>query len=253
MSKNDSFTLYLDSAHRTSGTLENPTFNLKKPIRSRQLGTPLKMSIVAIEIPFSFYIVNSSNDTFVYNDGVGDQTITFAHQNYSATELATAIQTAMTAASTGSFTAVYNRQTNKFTITYDAGAFTMLCSDATFTAKKLMGFSTADVASVADAITSVNGVGLSGPNYMLIRSRALQSSNSYDAQNGASQAIARLPLVESAYSIIRFTDTSQIFLNDLSTVQVSEIDLELFDPESNATVDLNGLDWSCEMRFFSAV
>jgi hypothetical protein len=92
------------------------------------LGRPLtdiaSIKILEVQIPFSYYVINSTNNTFIVQYAVGDSittqqfTVTIPVGNYTAASFRTAANTAIDAATGASWTLTYSNITNK--ISYSA-------------------------------------------------------------------------------------------------------------------------------------
>jgi len=80
-----------------------------------------KMRILEAIIPFSFYNINSTNNTFIFNDGVADRTVTLTPGQYDYITFPTEIQTKMNTFGILTFTVVYNPNTKNLTITETSG------------------------------------------------------------------------------------------------------------------------------------
>jgi flagellar hook-associated protein 1 FlgK len=67
------------------------------------------------------YVINASNNTLYFDEGVGELTATLSTGNYSATEMATEIQRALNAApgAGSAYTVTYDTTAEEFTITSD--------------------------------------------------------------------------------------------------------------------------------------
>lgn len=101
------------------------------------------------------FVVSSSNQTIVFNDGTSDKTATIATGSYTAADIAAAVDTALEAVNeaalpANSYTVAYNSTTKKFTITNNSGvAHDFKWEDGSTTAERLLGFTTENHLPVA--------------------------------------------------------------------------------------------------------
>lgn len=136
------------SRDRTSQSTSSSDFTIT--LHDKLIG---KWKLSYCIIPDVAYNCNSSNNTIIWNDGGSDLTATITPGNYSASELADAIKTAMNASSGKSVTintVSYDSNTFKFTISA-SGVIQMILSSSSMTAGTLIGFQgTSDTSSDAD-------------------------------------------------------------------------------------------------------
>ena len=81
-----------------------------------------------------FVIVTGENDALDFNEGGGEFNATLDAGTYTADDLATEIDTQLTAEGAGSYTVAFNPITAKFTLTKSAGTFQLLWSSGANTA-----------------------------------------------------------------------------------------------------------------------
>lgn len=84
-------------------------------------------TLKSIEIPFSFYTFSAcAGNTSISVTSGSTATVTIADGNYTASSLASELQTKLNAAGlTGTFTCTYSTSTGKLTITNNTGSFTL--------------------------------------------------------------------------------------------------------------------------------
>lgn len=144
-------------------------------------GKPLD-NIVAVKvleatIPFTFYTINSTNNTFTLNETApvvtGTVTIT-PGTYYNINELATALQTALEslAGSGKTYTVTYDDNTLKFTITVSSGTFTITPGSSQIA--YILGLTpTGANASTATILVTPNVARRLGQPYLYLNSRSL--------------------------------------------------------------------------------
>ncbi|HAK87689.1 MAG: hypothetical protein A2X55_09205 [Nitrospirae bacterium GWB2_47_37] len=117
------------------------------------------------------FVVSASNQTIFFTDSGGaGNTATIATGSYTASELATAVDTALTAASVDTYTVAYSSSTHKFTITSSNAAFDMQVENASSTAERLLGFTTENHAAGAAQTSDYAVVGDGGTGTFTIDS-----------------------------------------------------------------------------------
>lgn len=231
--------ILIDSSNRSSGTASNFTVTLSTPI------TRVKnFYIRSVEIPFSYYVVNSVNNTLTINDtGLVNRSVTITAGNYTSTTLITEVLARLgTIGSMSNWTMTFNTQTYKYTL----GASTDFIVLASSTFAPIIGFLTNSAR--ATSATSDSAINLSGPNYLYVNSTNLskmRANNTYVATS-TSTCIHRVVVDVGPSDIIidRPAAKNRISLNSKDTIDT--IDLQLNDPQNNA-VNLNGLNWSIEI------
>jgi len=235
LERSERITLLIDSEDRTAGTNEDFTLTLD-PVITRVK----QVEIVTIEIPFSFYVITSTNYTLNFEDNVATPlTINITPGNYSGTSFATELQTQM------------NTQMAGFTVSYDDSIYKLRFQNAT-NFKLILASSTlapvmgllADTALATD--TTLTGIAnLSGPNYILIKSEALTRPKKIKPYFGANQTnvFYKMPIQTGP-------GTSLLERNMFSTgirfpvrQTLRTLDFKLEDPDGVA-LDLNGVRWS---------
>ncbi|MCL4456265.1 MAG: flagellar hook-basal body complex protein [Nitrospirae bacterium] len=108
------------------------------------ISTNLNSSTTVHDPTLDTFVVTSSNQTIFFTDSGGaNKTATLATGTYTGSQLATEVDTKLTAASTDTYTVDYGTTTaNKFTITSSNAAFDLQVENASFTAERLLGFTT---------------------------------------------------------------------------------------------------------------
>lgn len=98
------------------------------------------------------HTITSDNQYINFDEGSGDVAATIAIGSYTPTDFATAIQTAMNAAGTFTYTVTFNRSARTITIATSDGNFSLLAASGNnvdFGAWTLMGFASTDLSGAA--------------------------------------------------------------------------------------------------------
>lgn len=251
----------------TESKLDWPTFFLNRPLQD-----VIAVKVLQAEIPFSFYIFNSNNNTFTLAEsGVGGTaTVTIPVGNYTSSSLAAAFGTALTTASSTlgvkTYTVAYSTLTQKFSITSTAAAgttFTLTFGTSTDTGNTnprfYLGFPAgATVSSATPAMTSPNVPQISGPNYVYINSETLgMTSNCFLPQGAANlnsglngPQLARVPINCNPGGIAYYTDPDPQKYFDLENLyQLTSFDVyvSLGNTSSELPLRFNGTGFSVKI------
>src|SRR6478735_11533871 len=262
--------LSLDSRDGIATTSQYSNLNWPKFRFSRPIQDIAGIKVLSAVIPFSYYVINSNNNTFGLSESlVGSAIVTIPVGNYNATTLAAALASALTTASvvTGgnlTYTVTYSSLTGKFTITNNAlgaNTFTLtfgVYGDGGITNPRfVLGFNDGLIFSVGHVIEAPNVAEISGPNYVYVNSEKLgQFSNVFlpaDAINlnggNIGPQLARVPMDVNPGDICFYEDPDPNKYFDLEHMnQLSDCDFFIsLGNLRNVPVDLNGLPFSLKL------
>ena len=199
-----------------------------------------------ISVPYTWYSVRSTNNSFVFTEGAGNLTATITPGNYTAAQLVTELKTQLDAAGALTYTVSYSSSTGKLTISAGSN-FTIESTDASFTAA-FTGFTTDR--SGASSYAADNVLQLTD-RYILLKSNV--APNDY-VENGLRDSImAFIPVNVATNEVINYQPNSrQVNYFDPegkshSRINSIQFKLEHVDGEK---VDLNGVPWTAELEFF---
>lgn len=201
----------------------------------------------SIQIPYSFYSINSSNNRLCFNDNPADF-IDIPPGNYNMTSLAAVLETVLTAKFPGSNTVTYSTNTYKLTLNIAVAAKINSSTDVPeSTAADILGFRVSTGTAVSH--TADSAVNIAGPNYLVLASsflsthvhnKILYSSNVY------AQSLFTIPVNSSPGSIITANPSFTLKLaKKINILTTDVIDIQLKDELGNI-VNLNGLDIAIE-------
>lgn len=235
--------VYINSVNRTQGTANDFMTTLK-----RALNNVSRVEIKSIEIPFTYYTVNSNNNTIQFTDNVPNTySCTLTPGYYNADQLLTEIESKMTAQLAGFTGGSYDENKLKFTIANGTNDFEILDSTTT-TAQALIGLD--GDTGVVSSWTSDNAINIMGTNHIYIFSNALISGrNIAYADSDMKDIIYRVPVDVDFGSVIRERTEayqSNVFEYDTAN-RLHNIDFRLTNEDYNA-LDLNGWNWSIELQ-----
>jgi len=254
--------IYLDSEYATFQVGNNTSDCVW--IFSEYISTPpnvsILLSVVDIEIPLAFYVINENNNTIAFTSSTGgNYTYTIAIGNYSTDDLLTELTTTvpMTTASNwsdtyspasdlSSMTITYSHLTNK--ISFDASGCSTSPQDMLLssTASEILGFTkTTTHTFESDILTSNNAVNLAGITSIYIDSNF--QTQSLDSKSLSSSTIlCKIPVDISSLGILVWTNATG-FKTHIKESHLNVIRLRLLDPDRNL-LNLNGVDWTATLQ-----
>lgn len=234
-SSREQIQLYLDSSKRTSGTNELYEIKLNPPISRIK-----KIDIISLEIPFSFYIINSNNNILKFNDGTTTYTVTIPIGNYDGITLPNVLEVLFNNVSSG-FNISYLTNTYKLRFQRTSGNFQLIYTGST--SAYIVGLSSDSI--LTNDFTCQDISNLSGPNYLFINSLALTRPKVTRSYNGDIQSniLYKIPINVSPGSAIVEKNIYPVQIEFANSQTIKDIDLQLLFPNGN-TVDLNGQPWS---------
>jgi hypothetical protein len=257
---------YVDSDDYKYGNRDNPRLYFPDNITD-----VVGFRLISAEIPFSYDVINSTNNTFILKDTDGSEGIvTLTKGTYSSSTLATAVTTALNtlrvpATSNPTYTATLNLQSDNnyrftFTIPYVGGQ----------TAPHLSFPSTIGQASAADHLGFVPNTiyvfalagggtrwelvapgpaNITGPNYLYLNSSlgSLLYGSVYASYGGNGHTIARVTVNVNPGQFIYFENATDMFFTFSPTV-INYLEFYLAFPKTPTTpISLNGMAFS--LRF----
>jgi hypothetical protein len=204
--------------------------------------------IERVEIPFSYYTINTSNNVLTFNSGA--DSITISPGNYTASSLIVEMTEKLNLAFIAQDPVVtFNSTTLKMTIS-KSSAFIVdsILSVPTSTIAPVLGFRVSS--SSATSATANSAMNISGPNYILISSnyltRFIQHKTLFST-SAYSSVFWAVPVSSSPGDTIIETPNLPIKFNSKTTFKLTDIiDVQLYD-ENYALLDLNGLDWAMQL------
>ena len=244
--------IYLDSSDAVGvtplyATTDWPLFRFDTPVKRIA-----KMKVLEAEIPFSFYVINTENNTFTLTEVTSD-TVTIPVGNYTSVTLPTALTAALTSTSLGTrtYTVTYSATTQKFTITANSGTFSLALNAQL---QLILGMS-ATPSSSGSVLVSPNAVQITGPNYMYLNSDQLGSlfqtylpttATNFSPSKGPQ--IACIPIDVNPGEIVYYTDPApEKWFDTQNLMQLQIFDLYWTMGNTNQKVRLNGQSFSIKL------
>lgn len=247
---NETIQIHLNSKYATSynnGSTSDCNFTL--PNIEVADGYYIHLSVQSCVIPYSFYNIDSTNNSLFYQeiivDGNGAQTgttntqIYIANGNYNANQLASYLSSNLPRT-----TVTYSTITGKYTFINSTNNF--IIKSQFSTCLNLLGCSTNDLynTSALKQLVSFTPANLS-PRQCICVSSNLQTGNINNQLGSNRSIICSIPITTSPFSLITYTNNGSKF--NLYTNFINNITLKLTD-QSGVSLNLNGQYFSMTLQ-----
>jgi len=221
------------------------SFILKPAISVINMQNNLSCKLSTAEIPYSFYTVNSYNNTFnIIENGV-PRAITIAKGSYDIFEFRDLILSLLG----GTYTVAVSVNTGKMTIIN--AAFATIGLSFTSDAFKLLGFSNQIYSATGAAgLISPNIISLFSITGIYLKSN-LSGYNIYNTRlnNNLSSILQLIQIESDTFNMINYRSTTDAFISRLNDKKIDEITFRLTDAEDNL-IDFNGIDFEFTLKVF---
>ena len=219
------------------------------------------VKILSASIPFTFYTLTSSNNTFTFTEAGTPTTVTIPPGTYSGSQLAAQLQTLLAALSAG-FTVAYSGVTLLLTFTHNTAAAWSLFFNGRLTAYSYMGFlpdTTYSAVGVGSVITSVIVAKATGPDYLYVNSRKLGPFINFNLADGSPTGgdfpgLCRIPINTSFGGTIVYNDPDpQKYFDLFLGREFDSFDfyLTLGSDQAQVPLDMRGTAWSLKLAILS--
>lgn len=202
------------------------------------------ISVQHASIPYTFYQINSSNNTLKYSFLNSDQnvyTINITPGNYNVNELITFLNTSFT-----NIVVSYNVKTNKLTFSNNTNTnFQFLNASTCLT---LFGFSSYSIVSTGYSLTSTNSINLCPVSCICVLTNF--KTKSFMCMKGLKNfdqsLLCTIPVNVNRNGIIIYENNNN-FKSNLYTNVINAINIKLCDMFGNL-LNLNGCDWEMTIQ-----
>lgn len=211
--------------------------------------------VLEASIPFVFYTINSTNNTFIFTQGI-NYTITIPPGTYTGTSLATAVQTLIVPLSAG-FTVTYSTTTLLYTFTHNIAGAWGISFPTRDTPYSFLGFlpTTTYSNTGVSSIVSVMAAQPVGPTYIYVNSRKLGPFTNFNLSDGAPSGgdfpgLCRIPINAAYGSTILYKDADPEKYFDLflgHQFDTFDFYLTLGSDQSQVPLDMRGVSWSLKL------
>ena len=195
------------------------------------------LSVNYIQLPISWYNVNSNNNQLVYTINTVETTLEIDKQNYDIDSLVTWLNTNWT-----NFTVTYDSYKNKMTYTHSTSEFTI---ESTSSCLKLLGLSATDHTSVGFVLTSDNVCDLSYTKAVNVCCEEISSKN-IGLDGDYKNILVSIPVNADANSVLSYYNYSgkRTIITNRS---LYKLHIHIEDDDGNE-INLNGLNWLIEIE-----
>lgn len=235
--------LHFTSDQFNSGSINRPEYLLE----GGQIQKVRKIKVANVVVPVTYYVVNSNNNTFSWEEdaGGGAITSTLTPGNYTSTTFATQLKTQMDADTNNAatYTITVSTSTNKMTISAGANF-----SIAVANSSKLTGFSSAS--SSATSHVGADIVNLAGANQLYLRSNIatrIDTQSVIKNDKIFNNVLAVVPINVNTFDFVfKSYDYTQYFDSD---IDIQDLDF-YFTDDSDTQIDFNGAPFSLSIQLF---
>lgn len=196
------------------------------------------ISVVNASLPYSHYIINTYNNTLVYDIGYGDVTATFSVGMYQAINFIDQFKAQMPIG----FSLNINRLTGKYTISYTTD-FTI---KSTSTILYVLGLEKMDYTSSSLTINAPYPCDFSGLRSFKIKSNTLRTLNRDSYSNNFTNDICIINNTAPAYGITLYNNFTNL-KSHLMTKTIDSIDIEITDQDDNE-IDFSNREWTITLN-----
>jgi hypothetical protein len=213
----------------------------------------VKAGITSATIPLTYYGINSSNNTLIFNEGATQCTATIPVGQYSSTSAPTAIATAMTTASANTITyaVTLSTDTGKFTFSQNSVSITTTLNTTNSTCQVPLGLGYSVLSAFGNTVklTAPNIANLIGPTVIHIRCTNIVSDY-YEAQTQSpSTILAVIPIVGNQFDSLVYIPAFPKNFGDVSG-RLDSLTFNITDEFGN-TIDFNGYGVKFDIAFYA--
>jgi hypothetical protein len=257
------YNIYINSAKRISGTSDNFSIQLEKPLTLTSDKTQFQLYVSSLEYPYNFYQVNSNNNslTLEYTPASGplaNYVITITPGNYNINSLLSELKT-KTSIATGvsetNFNFSYSRATGRCTFALSTlGTITYKFSSNTFIGK-MCGFTADSTFSFASSSTSSQNVNVNPITYFTIRSDIVLSNQDMESITKSSEnsdILCKVPIRTPPGTYIYYAQPfdDRVFI---SAQVLNVINFYITSNQNKELIDNHGLDFSFTLTILEVV
>lgn len=219
----------------------NCTFFFQDILKISKDAIEMRMELVNAQIPVSWYLINSTNNTFTITIGSVATIYYFPFGNYNANTFISTFETYMGP----SWAVAFNSITNKFTFGFSGGQFTL--SDSTNSIFPIIGFASGfQYTSSGNNLLSAYSVSFGGLTKINILSSTFNLANADSISKGLVSTICSVPVstIQGGYIYYNnITNFKSVFRNH----ELSSLNIQIQDPNNNY-IDFNNVDWTLTLQ-----
>lgn len=229
---------------RNDSFLSNVRYNLGVILKNDNDIIHRQVQLLNAQIPYSFYVINYTNNLF-RTDLLGSiVTYTIPVGNYNSSNLITAIKTAL--GNPAGFSISISSSNGKLTFTYTSN-FTIY-NNFQYSIGTVLGFSSNSTnTSVANNLTCSYPLNLLGIKTLQIRSGNLIMNNISSIEGGQTILLSSVPVSAVPFGMIDYTDKGNLIT--IYNTDLDDLDIDIIDGESGEYINFNNQDWCITLAF----
>lgn len=206
-----------------------------------------QVQLLNAQIPYSFYVINSTNNQFRYRLGIGTTyTSTIPVGNYNGNSLITALKQAL-AANSITLEITLSSINGKLTFTHASINFTLFSVENSIL--PILGFDDSiNYTSSGLTLTSLYLLNLLGIKTLQVRTNNLIMSNISSVQGGQTTLLSTIPVDCTPFGMINYVDKGS-HLMTIHNDSLDDLQIEIIDGESSNFIDFNNADWCMTLAF----
>lgn len=218
-------------------------FTLSHPIMAAS-DEVIFVSVDSLCVPNTRYAVDSSNNSVGAASDWGDTTLTLTPKNYTASTLVTEINSAL---SSINVTAAFDSATGKLTFSTSHGFDTTI--KGTSSASRVLGLCRTDLVIPAGGSIEAPGVVDLLSRGFALTCEGLDVKSRDSSNSGSSSNILCVVHIDKPFGqTVLYTDANNDILQ-CNRRSIQNIELQLIDLETMQPVELNGAEWSVNLKF----
>lgn len=201
-----------------------------------------QVQLLNAQIPYSFYVINYTNQVLKLTLGVTTVTVNIPVGNYNATNLISAI---LTAVNTSGFNITISQTNGKLTLSYTSSF--SIDNTVKYSIGSVLGFGSGVTSSVGTTLTAPYPLNLLGIKTLQIRSYNLLMNNISSVQGGQTILLANIPVSCTPFGMIDYFDRGNLMT--IQNQDLDDLDIEIIDGESGEYINFNNQDWCITLAF----
>jgi hypothetical protein len=239
-SRTDSIQLYLNSKYADIKPVQdNGICVYYLPQIDIPDGHYIYLSLQSAVIPYSFYSINSTNNTLIVYSNSTTYTVVVPEGNYNITQMITALLNGLG----GLFSITYNSITNKITITNTTYDFTIKKEG---TINHALGFlEKTDTSSISRTLTSTYIVNLNQIRAVNVEID-MPTYNINVAQKLNQNILATIPVVTQPFGMIYYENNNNFRIN-MWDCKIDSIRIKMIDNYGNL-ISFNGVNYQLTLQ-----
>jgi len=224
--------------------LSNVRYNLGVILKNDDDIIHRQVQLLNAQIPYSFYVINYTNNLFKTNLLGSIITYTIPVGNYNSSNLITAIKSAL--GNPANFNITISTTTGKLTFSYSSN-FTIY-NNFQYSIGSILGFNLNSTnTSTSNSLTCNNPLNLLGIKTLQIRSSNIIMNNISSIEGGQTILLSSIPVDCVPFGMINYTDKGNLIT--VHNTDLDDINIEIIDGETGEYINFNGQDWCITLSF----